>query len=197
MNGMVRSIILSGPSGAGKSTIIRKLLKEYGNIFGFVTSHTSRFPRPMEQNGIDYHYVSKEDIWKGVANGNFLEHTEYSGNIYGTTKNAFRKASANNHIAIMDLNIDGVRNLKYTSIMPYSVYLRPTSLKMVETKLRNRNTETDDEIYRRIMLAKYDMETCTEPGLFDDIIIEDNVNEAYSKFIKQLQERIKVYFNKY
>ncbi|ABH08289.1 HSPV178b [Horsepox virus] len=95
----------------------------------------------------------------------------------------------------MDLNIDGVRSFKNTYLMPYSVYIRPTSLKMVETKLRCRNTEANDEIHRRVILAKTDMDEANEAGLFDTIIIEDDVNLAYSKLIQILQDRIRMYFN--
>ncbi|AND74016.1 Guanylate kinase [Vaccinia virus] len=149
----------------------------------------------MEREGVDYHYVNREAIWKGIAAGNFLEHTEFLGNIYGTSKTAVNTAAINNRICVMDLNIDGVRSLKNTYLMPYSVYIRPTSLKMVETKLRRRNTEADDEIHRRVILAKTDMDEAGEAGLFDTIIIEDDVNLAYSKLIQILQDRIRMYFN--
>ncbi|ABH08288.1 HSPV178a [Horsepox virus] len=62
MSGIVKSIILSGPSGLGKTAIAKRLLKDYGNIFGFVVSHTTRFPRPMEREGVYYHYVNREAI---------------------------------------------------------------------------------------------------------------------------------------
>ncbi|DAD53304.1 TPA_asm: guanylate kinase [Vaccinia virus] len=195
MSGIVKSIILSGPSGSGKTAIAKRLLKDYGNIFGFVVSHTTRFPRPMEREGVDYHYVNREVIWKGIAAGNFLEHTEFLGNIYGTSKTAVNTAAINNRICVMDLNIDGVRSLKNTYLMPYSVYIRPTSLKMVEIKLRCRNTEANDEIHRRVILAKTDMDEANEAGLFDTIIIENDVNLAYSKLIQILQDRIRMYFN--
>ncbi|AOP31868.1 guanylate kinase [Volepox virus] len=195
MSGIVKSIILSGPSGSGKTAMARRLLKDYGNIFGFVVSHTTRFPRPMEREGVDYYYVNREAIWKGIAAGNFLEHTEFLGNIYGTSKTSVNTASINNHVCVMDLNINGVRKLKTTYLMPYSIYIRPTSIKMVETKLRRRNTEADDEIHRRVMLAKTDMDEAEEAGLFDTIIIEDDVNLAYSRLVQILQERIRMYFN--
>ncbi|ABF22932.1 guanylate kinase-like protein [Variola virus] len=149
----------------------------------------------MEREGVDYHYVNREAIWKGIATGNFLEHTEFLGNIYGTSKTAVNTAAINNRICVMDLNIDGVRSLKNTYLMPYSVYIKPTSLKMVETKLRRRNTEADDKIHCRAMLAKTDMDEANEAGLFNTIIIEDNVNLAYSKLIQILQGRIRMYFN--
>ncbi|ABF28156.1 guanylate kinase-like protein [Variola virus] len=83
----------------------------------------------MEREGVDYHYVNREAIWKGIATGNFLEHTEFLGNIYGTSKTAVNTAAINNRICVMDLNIDGVRSLKNTYLMPYSVYINLPLLK--------------------------------------------------------------------
>ncbi|AUL80647.1 VACV-DUKE-191 [Vaccinia virus] len=148
----------------------------------------------MEREGVDYHHVNREAIWKGIAAGIFLEHTEFLGNIYGPSKTAVNTAAINNRICVMDLNIDGVRSLKYKYLMPYSLYIRPTSLKMVETKLRCRNTEANDEIHRCVILAKTNMDEANVAGLFDTIIIEDDVNLGYSMLIQILQDRIRMYF---
>ncbi|XP_049654946.1 guanylate kinase isoform X4 [Accipiter gentilis] len=79
-----RPVVLSGPSGAGKSTLLKKLLKDYENIFGFSVSHTTRQPRPGEVNGKDYHFVTREEMQKEIDAGEFIEHAEFSGNMYGT-----------------------------------------------------------------------------------------------------------------
>ncbi|XP_068951971.1 guanylate kinase isoform X7 [Petaurus breviceps papuanus] len=79
-----RPVVLSGPSGAGKSTLLKKLLQEYGNIFGFSVSHTTRSPRPGEENGKDYHFVTREEMQREIDAGEFIEHAEFSGNMYGT-----------------------------------------------------------------------------------------------------------------
>ncbi|XP_005208453.1 guanylate kinase isoform X7 [Bos indicus] len=79
-----RPVVLSGPSGAGKSTLLKKLLQEHGSIFGFSVSHTTRDPRPGEENGKDYYFVTREVMQRDIAAGDFIEHAEFSGNLYGT-----------------------------------------------------------------------------------------------------------------
>ncbi|AUL80349.1 guanylate kinase [Vaccinia virus] len=154
-----------------------------------------RLPIPLDFLVLWNEKVNRAAIWKGIAAGNFLEHTEFLGNIYGTSQTAVNTAAINNSICVMNLNIDGVRSLKNTYLMPYTVYRRPTSLKMDETKLRCKNSEANDVIHRRVILAKTDMDEANAAGLFDTIIIEDDVNLAYSKLIQILQDRIRMYFN--
>uniref|UniRef100_A0A8B9GMY2 Guanylate kinase 1a n=2 Tax=Astyanax mexicanus TaxID=7994 RepID=A0A8B9GMY2_ASTMX len=88
LNGWVmagpRPVVLSGPSGAGKSTLLKMLMKEFEGVFGFSVSHTTRKPRPGEENGKDYHYVSREVMQAGIDKGDFIENAEFSGNMYGT-----------------------------------------------------------------------------------------------------------------
>uniref|UniRef100_A0A8B9GMX4 Guanylate kinase 1a n=1 Tax=Astyanax mexicanus TaxID=7994 RepID=A0A8B9GMX4_ASTMX len=89
-----RPVVLSGPSGAGKSTLLKMLMKEFEGVFGFSVSHTTRKPRPGEENGkgklyvlqlcADYHYVSREVMQAGIDKGDFIENAEFSGNMYGT-----------------------------------------------------------------------------------------------------------------
>ncbi|KAB0393685.1 hypothetical protein E2I00_010791, partial [Balaenoptera physalus] len=79
-----RPVVLSGPSGAGKSTLLKRLLQEHSRIFGFSVSHTTRDPRPGEENGKDYYFVTREVMQRDIAAGDFIEHAEFSGNLYGT-----------------------------------------------------------------------------------------------------------------
>nr|XP_036873138.1 guanylate kinase isoform X3 [Manis javanica] len=79
-----RPVVLSGPSGAGKSTLLKRLLQEHRGIFGFSVSHTTRNPRPGEENGKDYYFVTREVMQRDIAAGDFIEHAEFSGNLYGT-----------------------------------------------------------------------------------------------------------------
>ncbi|XP_063125067.1 guanylate kinase isoform X9 [Rattus norvegicus] len=80
-----RPVVLSGPSGAGKSTLLKKLFQEHGSVFGFSVSHTTRNPRPGEEDGKDYYFVTREMMQRDIAAGDFIEHAEFSGNLYGTS----------------------------------------------------------------------------------------------------------------
>ncbi|XP_063025693.1 guanylate kinase isoform X1 [Melospiza melodia melodia] len=126
-----RPVVLSGPSGAGKSTLLKKLLKDYENIFGFSVSHTTRQPRPGEVNGKDYHFVSREEMQKEIDAGEFIEHAEFSGNMYGTSKGAVQAVQAQNQICVLDIDIQGVRNIKRTELNPIYISVQPPSIEIL------------------------------------------------------------------
>uniref|UniRef100_A0A3Q7NK93 Guanylate kinase n=2 Tax=Callorhinus ursinus TaxID=34884 RepID=A0A3Q7NK93_CALUR len=123
-----RPVVLSGPSGAGKSTLLKRLLQEHGSVFGFSVSHTTRDPRPGEENGKDYYFVTREVMQRDIAAGDFIEHAEFSGNLYGTSKAAVRAVQAMNRICVLDVDLQGVRNIKKTDLQPIYIFVQPPSL---------------------------------------------------------------------
>ncbi|KAM4029072.1 guanylate kinase isoform 2-T2 [Anomaloglossus baeobatrachus] len=185
-----RPVVLSGPSGAGKSTLLKRLLKDYDGVFGFSVSHTTRGPRPGEINGKDYHFVSREDMQHGIDHGDFIENAVFSGNMYGTSKAAVQAVQAQNQICILDIDMQGVKNIKKTDLNPIYISIHPPSVQILEQRLRDRNTESEDSLQKRLQAAISDMEISKEPGLFDEIIINDNLEEAYAKLKSALTEEI-------
>ncbi|XP_020854799.1 guanylate kinase isoform X1 [Phascolarctos cinereus] len=186
-----RPVVLSGPSGAGKSTLLKKLLQEYGNIFGFSVSHTTRSPRPGEENGKDYHFVTREEMQRDIDAGQFIEHAEFSGNMYGTSKAAVQAVQAMNQICVLDIDLQGVRSIKKTELQPIYISIQAPSLDILEKRLRDRKTETEESLQKRLAAAAADMKSSQEPDLFDLIIINDDLDEAYSMLTKVLAEEIK------
>ncbi|XP_052499840.1 guanylate kinase isoform X5 [Budorcas taxicolor] len=186
-----RPVVLSGPSGAGKSTLLKKLLQEHGSIFGFSVSHTTRDPRPGEENGRDYYFVTREVMQRDIAAGDFIEHAEFSGNLYGTSKAAVRAVQAMNRICVLDVDLQGVRNIKKTDLRPIYIFVQPPSLDVLEQRLRQRNTETEESLAKRLAAARADMESSKEPGLFDLIIVNDSLDKAYWALKEALSEEIK------
>ncbi|XP_035888678.1 guanylate kinase isoform X3 [Phyllostomus discolor] len=159
-----RPVVLSGPSGAGKSTLLKRLLQEHGSIFGFSVSHTTRDPRPGEENGKDYYFVSREVMQRDIAAGDFIEHAEFSGNLYGTSKAAVRVVQAMNRICVLDVDLQGVRNIKKTDLKPIYIFVQPPSLEVLEQRLRQRNTETEESLAKRLAAARADMESRNQEG---------------------------------
>ncbi|XP_053428582.1 guanylate kinase isoform X2 [Nycticebus coucang] len=186
-----RPVVLSGPSGAGKSTLLKKLFQEYGSIFGFSVSHTTRDPRPGEENGKHYYFVTREVMQRDIAAGDFIEHAEFSGNLYGTSKVAVQAVQAMNRICVLDVDLQGVRNIKKTDLRPLYISVQPPSLDVLEQRLRQRNTETEESLAKRMAAARADMESSKEPGLFDLIIINDDLDTAYTELKEALSEEIK------
>ncbi|XP_036374658.1 guanylate kinase isoform X3 [Megalops cyprinoides] len=185
-----RPVVLSGPSGAGKSTLLKRLMKEYEGVFGFSVSHTTRNPRPGEENGKDYHYVSREAMQEGIANGEFIENAEFTGNMYGTSKASVQDVQAKNLICILDIDMQGVKNIKKTDLNPIYVSIQPPSMEILEKRLRDRQTESEESLQKRLEAAHIDMELSKEPGIFDVVIINDDLEEAYSKLKEVLIEEI-------
>ncbi|XP_063057566.1 guanylate kinase 1b [Engraulis encrasicolus] len=185
-----RPVVLSGPSGAGKSTLLKKLMKDYEGVFGFSVSHTTRNPRPGEEDGKDYHFTTREKMQEGIDNGDFIENAQFSGNMYGTCKSAIEDVQAQNLICILDVDIQGVKNIKQTDLNPYYISIQPPSIEILEKRLRDRQTETEQSIQDRLAAARADTELSKEPGLFDMVIVNDDLEEAYSKLKSVLMEEI-------
>ncbi|XP_069815243.1 guanylate kinase isoform X2 [Dendropsophus ebraccatus] len=185
-----RPVVLSGPSGAGKSTLLKRLLRDYEGVFGFSVSHTTRSPRPGEINGKDYHFVSREEMQRGIDKGDFIEHAVFSGNMYGTSKAAVQAVQAQNQICILDIDMQGVKNIKKTELNPIYLSIHPPSVQILEKRLRDRNTESEDSLQKRLQAAIDDIEISKEPGLFHKIIINDDLELAYSELKGALKEEI-------
>uniref|UniRef100_A0ABI7ZTB4 Guanylate kinase 1 n=1 Tax=Felis catus TaxID=9685 RepID=A0ABI7ZTB4_FELCA len=133
----------------------------------------------------------REMMQRDIAAGDFIEHAEFSGNLYGTSKAAVRAVQAMNRICVLDVDLQGVRNIKKTDLRPIYIFVQPPSLDVLEQRLRQRNTETEESLAKRLAAARVDMESCKEQGLFDLIIINDNLDKAYQALEEALSEEIK------
>ncbi|XP_040895750.1 guanylate kinase 1b [Toxotes jaculatrix] len=186
-----RPVVLSGPSGAGKSTLMKRLMKDHEGIFGFSVSHTTRNPRPGEEDGKDYHFTTREAMEEGISKGEFIENAEFSGNMYGTSKSAVEDVLAKNLICILDVDIQGVKRIKETDLNPIYISIQPPSMEILEKRLRDRQTETEESLQKRLEAARIDMELSNEPGVFDVVIINDDLEKAYEELKEILNEEIK------
>uniref|UniRef100_A0A8D3C821 Guanylate kinase n=1 Tax=Scophthalmus maximus TaxID=52904 RepID=A0A8D3C821_SCOMX len=210
MSGL-RPVVLSGPSGAGKSTLMKRLMKEHEGVFGFSVSHTTRNPRPGEEDGKGlnilpmllgatllpvadvlsyYHFTTREAMEEGINQGEFIENAEFSGNMYGTSKAAVEDVLARNLICILDVDIQGVRRIKETDLNPIYISIQPPSMDILEKRLRDRQTETEESLLKRLEAARIDMEHSKEPGVFDVVIINDDLERAYEELKDILNEEI-------
>uniref|UniRef100_A0A3B4TAG9 Guanylate kinase n=1 Tax=Seriola dumerili TaxID=41447 RepID=A0A3B4TAG9_SERDU len=193
MSGL-RPVVLSGPSGAGKSTLMKRLMKDHEDVFGFSVSHTTRNPRPGEEDGKDYHFTTREAMEEGISKGEFIENAEFSGNMYGTSKAAVEDVLAKNLICILDVDIQGVKRIKETDLNPIYISIQPPSMEILEKRLRDRQTETEESLQKRLEAARIDMELSKEPGVFDIVIINDDLERAYEELkdiLNEVSKRIK------
>ncbi|CAN9502810.1 unnamed protein product [Ophioblennius macclurei] len=186
----LRPVVLSGPSGAGKSTLLKKLMGEYDNVFGFSVSHTTRNPRSGEVNGKHYHFVTRDEMQSGIDGGDFIESAEYSGNLYGTSKAAVHAVQKNNLICILDIDMQGVKSIKNTDLNPIYISIQPPTLQTLEKRLRDRKTETEESLQRRLKAAEAEIAFSKQPDVFDHIVINDKLDEAYEQLKEALIEEI-------
>ncbi|KAF9557264.1 hypothetical protein EC968_007707 [Mortierella alpina] len=175
-----RPIVISGPSGGGKSTLINKLFKDYPSTFGFSVSHTTRLPRPGEQDGVAYHFVSKEKMQQLIDEHQFLEHAVFSGNHYGTSIKAVEDVNASGKVCILDIDLQGVQSVREFGLPARYILVRPRSLELLETRLRGRGTETEEAIQKRLERARAEWEYGQDPANFDRVVVNDELEQAYS-----------------
>ncbi|GJQ79407.1 hypothetical protein Trydic_g16266 [Trypoxylus dichotomus] len=183
-----RPLILCGPSGSGKSTLLGKLMKEYPNRFGFSVSHTTRNPRPGEFNGKHYHFTTRESMLDAIKNGEFIENAEFSGNIYGTSKKAVENVLSDGKVCVLDIDVQGVKQVRNTDLNPWYVFLKPPSLEELEKRLRARKTETDASLKLRLDVASKEIEYGVQPGNFDLVVINDDLEHAYAQ-LKEFMDK--------
>lgn len=172
-------IVLAGPSGVGKTTFIRRLLHDYPDIFGFSISHTTRLPREHEKDGISYYFVSKERFLDDVSKGKFIEFAQVHGNYYGTSVDSVKQVIDSKKVCLLDLDIQGVRAVKKSSLRCMFIWIAAPSIEALEARLRNRKSETEESIQRRLNTAKEEILFALRSGVFDHTVINDDIDKAY------------------
>lgn len=171
-----KAILFSAPSGSGKTTIIREILKRF-DCFEFSISATSRPARQGEQNGVDYYFLSPEEFEKRVGEGQFLEWEEvYVGTRYGTLKSEIDRIWNNGHVIIFDVDVNGGMNIKkYFGTEALALFVMPPSIEVLEMRLRNRGTETEEAIVKRLSRSAAELKMADQ---FDVTILNDDLNRA-------------------
>lgn len=172
-------LIFSAPSGAGKTTIVRHLLEKF-DFLEFSVSATSRSPRGKEQDGIDYYFLSVDEFKKRVNNNEFVEYEEvYPGSFYGTLRSEVERIWKKGNTILFDVDVKGGMNIKKIfGEKALSVFIQPPSLEIMEERLRNRGTDSEEAIKTRISKAKQEMTFASE---FDTILINDKLEDSFEK----------------
>ena len=145
-------LVVSGPAGSGKGTVNKHLIER--DDFVYSVSATTRAPRPGEIDGVNYHFISKEDFLCRIERGDMLEHTEYCGNYYGTPKKEAEEVLASGKNLILEIEVEGAENVKKKYPDAVLVLLLPPSYAVQEQRLRGRGTETEEKITERLARAK-------------------------------------------
>ncbi len=145
-------LVISGPAGSGKGTVNAHLLKR--KDFKYSVSATTRAPRPGEVDGVNYHYITREDFLRRIEHGEMLEYTEYCGNYYGTPLKEAEEVLNSGKNLILEIEVEGAKNVKAKYPDAVLVMLLPPSYAVQEQRLRGRGTESEDKILERLARAK-------------------------------------------
>ncbi|PIA48376.1 hypothetical protein AQUCO_01400767v1 [Aquilegia coerulea] len=174
-----KPIVISGPSGVGKGTLITKLMTEFPSMFGFSVSHTTRAPRNKEKNGIHYHFTERMAMEKDIRDGKFLESASVHGNLYGTSVEAVDVVSDAGKRCILDIDVQGARLVRANSLEAIFIFICPPSFEELEQRLRARGTETEEQVQKRLRNARAELGEGKSSGLFDHILVNDDLEKCY------------------
>lgn len=185
-----KAIIISAPSGAGKTTIVRFLLNKTGLPLEFSISACSRPPRGKEKDGLDYYFLGVEGFKEAIVQDAFVEWEEvYSNQYYGTLKREVDRIWQKGNVVIFDVDVIGGIHLKEKlGDQALSIFVKAPNLKVLEERLRQRGTESDDKIAMRLSKAEEEMAKTNE---FDTIIVNDNLDAALKETVDVVKDFLK------
>ena len=166
--------VISAPSGSGKSTLVNRLLHDVPGL-SFSISYTTRAPRGSERDKFDYNFITREDFEARIARGEFLEHAEVFGNYYGTSRLALEQAVAEGKDLLLDIDVQGARQLKVALPEAITVFVLPPSRRVLEQRLRARSQDSDAVIQRRLRGAAKEVRNYTQ---YDYVLINRDLDEC-------------------
>lgn len=179
-------IIVSAPSGAGKTSIVRHLLEQVPDL-KFSISATTRPKRDYEIDGKDYYFLTPEQFKERLANDEFLEWQEvYADQFYGSLKSEVERIWSNGQAVIFDVDVLGGLNIKkFYGDEALSVFIEPPTMEELENRLKNRGTENDASLKKRLAKAEYELSFAQQ---FDKIVLNDDLKTAQQEMIDLVRD---------
>jgi guanylate kinase len=172
---------VTGPSGVGKGTLIRTLRERVPGL-ELSISATTRRPRPGEQAGVDYHFLSEEEFDRRLEEGEFVEHAEYAGNRYGTLRSELARArDAGARALVLEIEVQGVRQVREALPGAVQVFIAPPSEEALRTRLVGRGADDPAQIERRLAVASEEIAARDE---FEHVIVNDRLDDAVQELVE-------------
>ena len=177
--GSGRLFVISAPSGAGKSTLCRALLAHDPDL-NYSISYTSRKPRGQERDGVEYHFISEDEFERGIESGRWAEWARVHGNYYGTSAADLQRQLTGGSDVLLDIDVEGARQIRKRFPESVTIFIMPPSMAVLEQRLRERGTESETEIRRRLQNAQDEMR---DRGLYRHVIVNDRLPQATAELI--------------
>ena len=171
--------VITGPSGVGKGTLIRGLRERLPEL-ALSVSATTRAPRPGEQEGIDYHFLTPAEFECKVAAGEFVEHAAYSGNRYGTLRAELERHLANDVPVVLEIEVQGARQVRQAMPEAIQVFIAPPSDEALRARLIGRGTDSAEQVDARLRTAQRELDAQPE---FGHVIINDRLERATDELV--------------
>jgi guanylate kinase len=179
-------LVVSGPSGVGKSTILNGVRKHFSKL-AFSVSCTTRKPRPGEENGVHYYFISREQFEKRIADNQFIEYADVFGNYYGTLRSEVIDRATQGCDVFLDIDVQGAMQIKAHTKDDYMlqrccefIFIAPPSVDELGKRLRGRGTEDETQLARRLGEAKNELSQWLK---YNYTVINDDLNRAVNEFI--------------
>ncbi len=183
---MARVFVITGPSGVGKGTLIRGLMERLPKL-ELSVSATTRAPRPGEQDGVDYHFLTREQFDHRVAEEDFVEHADYAGRSYGTLRSELENRVHAGVPVVLEIEVQGARQVRAAMPEAVQVFIAPPSLSALRTRLVGRGTDDQEEVERRLRVAEQELTAQPE---FAHVVVNDRLDEALERLTAIVSEQL-------
>jgi len=183
MKNQKKLIILTGPSGVGKGTVVKEILGKEKK-FWLSISATTREPREGEKEGENYYFLNQEKFKEMIEQNLFLEWAEFAGNYYGTLISSVNEKINKGFTVLLEIEVEGAKQIREKFPESLSIFLLPPDKAELERRIRNRGTEKEEAIKKRLLRANYEISASNQ---FDFELTNHNVDETAKRIIKLIQ----------
>jgi guanylate kinase len=171
---VARVFVITGPSGVGKGTLIRGLMERLP-VLELSVSATTRAPRPGERDGVDYHFLTREEFDRRVREGEFVEHADYAGRSYGTLRSELEERVRAGSPVVLEIEVQGARQVRASVPDAVQVFIAPPTLQELRTRLIGRGTDDPEGVERRLLVAAEELMAQPE---FAHVVVNDRLQDA-------------------
>lgn len=186
---MAKVFVITGPSGVGKGTLIERLRDRVPDL-ELSVSATTREPRPGEEDGRDYHFLTPEEFERRVEAGDFLEHADYSGNRYGTLREEVERRLAEGRSVVLEIEVQGARQVRDAMPEAVLIFIAPPGRGALRDRLEGRGTDSAEAIERRLETAETELRAQSE---FPHVVVNDDLQDSATELEKRVRDELSLH----